>query len=103
MSDSKNTLAQAVTAHRSFALGGHIELFAVQAGVPLNDALNNLSLLIGCANSTITDGASRNEETEVPWAAAYLLEAAYALTTAIHVGLNEAMRADPARAQGGGV
>lgn len=65
MSDSENTLAKAVTAHRSFALGGHVDLFAVQAGVPLEDALNNLSLLIGCANATITDGAWSNEDAAV--------------------------------------
>jgi len=103
MSDSENTLAQAVTAHRSFALGGHIDLFAVQAGVPLTDALNNLASLIGCANATITDGAWSKEDRAVPWAAAHLLEAAYALTEAIHRGLNDAMRADAASAQGGGV
>ena len=103
MSDSENTLTKAVTTHRSFALGGHVDLFAVQAGVPLKDALNNLASLIGCANATITDGAWSNEDAAVPWAAAHLLEAAYALTDAIHGGLNDAMRADPASAQGGGV
>lgn len=103
MSDSENTLTKAVTAHRSFALGGHVDLFAVQAGVPLTDALNNLASLIGCANATITDGAWKNEGEAVPWAAAHLLDAAYALTEAIHRGLNDAMRADPASAQGGGV
>lgn len=102
MSDSENTLAQAVTAHRSFALGGHVELFAVQAGVPLDDALNNLSLLIGCANATITDGAWSNEDAAVPWAAAHLLEAAHALTVAIHEGFNDAKRAGAAGTARGG-
>lgn len=94
-------LAQAVTAHRPFSMGG-AELFAVQAGVPLSDALDSLSLLIGAAGAAVSNGAINTGEadtTDAAWAAAHLLDAAYALTSSIHLGLNQAQGTAPKTVQ----
>lgn len=85
-------LAQAVTAHQPFCMGG-VDLFAVQAGVPLSDALDSLSLLIGAAGAAVADvaiGIGEGDAPEAPWAVAHLLNAAHALTASIHTGFNQA-------------
>ena len=51
------TAANAVTAHTSFSFGAS-ELFAVQAGVPLSAAMDDLSLLIGTAQAAARQVAS---------------------------------------------
>ena len=90
-------LAQAVTAHQAFSMGG-AELFAVQAGVPLSDALQTLRILIGSAGAAVADVAAAIEDggAVAPWATAHLLDAAYALTASIHAGLDQACEAGSA-------
>lgn len=85
----------AVTVHKSFSFGAS-ELFAVQAGVPLSDAMDDLSLLIGTAQAAARLGAVNAESGDDPgaaWAPVYLLEMAHALQRSIHSGLLEAQRA----------
>lgn len=84
-------LAQAVTAHQAFSMGG-AELFAVQAGVPLLNALETLRILIGSAGAAVVDVAAAIEDggAVAPWGTAHMLDAAYALTASIHAGLDKA-------------
>lgn len=87
------SIAQAVTAHQPFRLGGTVQLFAVQPGVPLSDALDTLSILVGTAGAAVADMAmaiGERNEPEAPWAIAHLLDAAHALTASIHTGFNQA-------------
>ena len=88
--------ATAVTARTSFSFGAS-ELFAVQAGVPLSAAMDDLSLLIGTAQAAARQVAVNAESCDDPgaaWAPVYLLEMAHALQCSIHSGLLEAQRAD---------
>lgn len=92
---------QAVTAHHPFfpvgASGSSGHLFAVQAGVPLHDALDNLTMLIGAAQHSATDVAAcvdRDGDASGTWVPIHLLTLALALTQSIHQGLNDA-QSDP--------
>ena len=85
----------AVTVHKSFSFGAS-ELFAVQAGVPLSDAMDDLSVLIGTAQAAARLLAIESETCDDPgatWAPVYLLDMAHALHGSIHSGLLEAQRA----------
>lgn len=94
---------QAVTVHQAFfpAMPKSDALSAVQAGVPLSDALDQLSLLIGAAENSAMDVAicvANGGEANGAWAPVHLLTFAHALTKSIHRGLVAAQRA--ARSQG---
>lgn len=94
---------QAVTTHQAFfpSTPQSDQLFAVQAGIPLNDALEQLTLLIGAAENSAMDVAicvSNGGEANGAWAPVHLLTFARALTQSIHSGFVEAQRA--ARSQG---
>lgn len=94
---------QAVTVHQAFfpATPKSDALFAVQAGVPLSDALDQLTVLIGVAENSAMDVAicvSNGGEANGAWAPVHLLTFAHALTQSIHRGYVEAQRV--ARAQG---
>lgn len=84
-------IAQAVTAHQPFCMGGLPELFAVQPGVPLSDALQTLSLLIGAAGASVADVAisiGEGDKPDAPWAIAHVLDAASALAASIQTGFD---------------
>ena len=86
------TAANAVTAHTSFSFGAS-ELFAVQAGVPLSDAMDDLSVLIGTAQAAARLLAIEAETCDDPgatWAPVYLLDMACALQSSIEQGLKAA-------------
>lgn len=86
-------IAQAVTAHQPFCMGGFPELFAVQSGVPLSNALQTLSLLIGAAGASVADIAltiGEGDKPDAPWAIAHVLDAASALTASIQAGFDQA-------------
>ena len=94
---------QAVTTHQAFfpATPKSDHLFAVQAGIPLNDALEQLTLLIGVAENSAMDVAicvGNGGEANGAWAPVHLLTFAHALTQSIHRGYVEAQRV--ARSQG---
>ena len=95
-------IAQVVTAHQPFCMGGATELFAVQPGIPLSDALQTLSLLIGAAGAGVADVAisiGEGDKPDAPWAIAHLLDAAHALTASIQAGFNQACGASGAASE----
>ena len=101
--DSLAPALQAVTTHQAFfpSTPKADELFAVQAGVPLSDALDQLTMLIGVAENAAMDVAictGNGGEANGAWAPVHLLTFARALTQSIHSGFVEAQRA--ARSQG---
>ena len=101
--DSPAPALQAVTTHQAFfrSTPKSNELFAVQAGIPLNDALDQLTMLMGAAENSAMDVAicvSNGGEANGAWAPVHLLTFAHALTKSIHRGLIEAQRV--ARSQG---
>ena len=94
---------QAVTTHQAFfpATPKSDHLFAVQAGIPLNDALDQLTMLIGAAENSAMDVAicvGNGGEANGVWAPVHLQAFAQALTQSIHRVYVEAQRG--ARSQG---
>lgn len=66
------------------------KLFSVRGGIPLDDAFNQLSLLLAAGNSALDDACasiSANEVSQAPWAAKHVLEFAYSLVQSMHEGL----------------
>ena len=66
-------------------------LFSVQAGIPLSDAFDQLTVLLSAAHSSVEDVATAigaGEEPQSPWAAAHLMSFAYALVQSMHLGHN---------------
>ena len=58
-------------------------LFAVVAGVPVNDALNQVSALLSAARDSATSSVSLQEESSNHlWATVYLLDMAIAVVEA---------------------
>ena len=93
-------LAQAVTVH-GFITSGASEVFAVQPGVPLAIASEELSFLICTARDAAADLAILLSDTNPPTGTmagslahpiAYLLDMAGALQSSIHEGLKNAQR-----------
>lgn len=93
-----------VTVHHPFALGAD-NLFAVQAGVPLTEALEAMALLLSTAETTAHEAAiaagSDQNCIGSNWAIQHLLEMAGALNSSIHSGLIAAQRDDSASVQPG--
>ena len=83
-------IAQAVTVHTPVDLGGP-GVFAVQAGVPLGDAMDAMALLLDAAGDAACEAAiaagSDNETPGTAWAVRHLLVMARCLNLAIHGGL----------------
>lgn len=74
-------------------------LFSVRAGIPLNDAFNQLSMLLTSSVESIELLACEEEVDSIPnalWQSAHLLSFSLALVQAIHQGHNAAK--DQARA-----
>lgn len=85
--------AGAVTAQYDFCNatfeGG--KLFSVRAGVPLSEAFEQLGMLIASAQSAIEGAVENSVQSDAPTGercAVTVLEFAYALTQAMHQGLN---------------
>lgn len=101
--DSAAPALQAVTTHQAFCPSTPQSgwIFAVQPGVPLHLALEQLMSLLATAENAATDLAICIDNDGSPndqWAPVRLLEFALALAESIHRGLVEAQRA--ARSQG---
>lgn len=93
-------LAQAVTVHQPFLIGVH-GVFAVQAGVPMAAAFDDLSLLVSTARDAAADLAqllgdsnppSSNGGASLIWPIMYLLDMANALQSSMSLGLTAARR-----------
>jgi len=89
--------AGAVTAQYDFfnATRDGKNLFSVNAGVPLSDAFDQLSMLLSASESAI-EGLDENP-TDGPcarWAAAHTMNFAYALVQAMHAGFNAHTRGE---------
>lgn len=93
-------LAQAVTVHKPFLTGLH-GVFAVQAGVPMDAAFDDLSLLVSAARDAAADLAqllgdsnppSSNAGASLTWPIVYLLDMADALQSSMSLGLSAARR-----------
>ena len=91
-------IAQAVTVHTSIDLGGS-GLFAVQAGVPLSEALDAMAVLLETAETAANEAAiacgSDNDTRGTVWAIQHVLSLACGLNSAIHGGLIDAERGKP--------
>ncbi|CAM3757180.1 DUF3077 domain-containing protein [Polaromonas hydrogenivorans] len=89
--NNKNHKAVRVTARHEvdfFAANGKA-LFSVNEGVPMSDAFNQLSILLGSAQVAVEALATSHEdatETRAHWAPAHLLTFAYALVQSMHNG-----------------
>lgn len=87
--------AQAVTAHQPFSIG-FSNLFAVQPGIPLANAFEELSLLVTTARDAAAslamevEGSSHGIEPCSVWPIAYLLDMANALQSSMDAGLKAA-------------
>lgn len=91
--------AYAVTAHHPFfkTRPGGGELFAVQAGIPLNEAFDELNLLLQAVEGVATDLAICIDDDGSPagaWGVEKLMPFARALAASMHSGL---MQAEAAR------
>ena len=84
----ENAAAELVTVPQACDLGIN-GLFAVQGGIPLDDALEAMSGLLNTAQGAICDVAmaSDKENAGAVWAVEHLLQLARALNTSIHGGL----------------
>ena len=85
----------AVTAHYDFhqATRYRENLFSVRGGIPLNDAFNELSLLLAAVESA-TDALAKQISSDdtgsaSPWTACHVLELCNALVQSMHHGLIE--------------
>lgn len=83
--------SQVLTSNRSFhgAAPGVDKLFAVQAGVPVLDAMEHASTLLDTALNSARDLAMEADDHK-PWAVVYLLENTLALVNASVNGMLEA-------------
>ena len=89
-------MSEFVTVHQPVALGVD-NLFAVQGGIPLSDAMDAMSLLLSTARGAACEMAqtcSDNDASGSAWALEHLLALAQALTISIHGGLNAGQRND---------
>lgn len=91
MNSTRHIQPQAVTVEHNFfnATGTDQPLFSVRAGIPLEDAFNQLSVLISDATAVLEDLSTVTELGDKPqsrWAALHLLEFADGLTQSIHLG-----------------
>ena len=89
-------MSEFVTVHQPVALGAD-NLFAVQGGIPLSDAMDAMSLLLSTARGAACEMAqtcSDNDASGSAWALEHLLALAQALTISIHGGLNAGQRND---------
>lgn len=87
-------MSEFVTVHQPVALGAY-NLFAVQGGIPLSDAMDAMSLLLSTARGAACEMAqtcSDNDASGSAWALEHLLALAQALTISIHGGLNAGQR-----------
>jgi len=90
----KNTSAnpQAVTSHYDFckATSDGKHLFSVNAGIPMNDAFDQLSTLISSSISAVEIHATGILDTEdtpgALWQSVHLMNFAYALIQSMHGG-----------------
>lgn len=84
--------AGAVTAHYDFfnATRDGKKLFSVNAGVPLSEAFDQLTLLLAASESAI-EGLAANTTEDGPsahWAVVHTMNFTYALVQSIHAGFN---------------
>ncbi len=90
--------AQAVTVHQSFRIGvpDLAGVFAVQAGIPLEQGFGELALLVSAASDAASDLAQLLGDTNPPsisaagslvWPIVYLLDMANALQSSMDLGL----------------
>ena len=89
-------MSEFVTVHQPVVLGSD-NLFAVQGGIPLSDAMDAMSLLLSTARGAACEMAqtcSDNDASGSAWALEHLLALAQALTISIHGGLNAGQRND---------
>lgn len=64
------------------------KMFSVRAGIPLTDAFNELSLLLGASHSAIESAAvGGGDGTDPQWSVVHLMDFSYALVQAMHHGL----------------
>ena len=87
-------MSEFVTVHQPVALGAD-NLFAVQGGIPLSDAMDAMSLLLSTARGAACEMAqtcSDNDASGTAWALEHLLALAQALNTSIHSGLMAGQR-----------
>ena len=91
-------LTEAVTKRTPIALGG-VDVFAVQSGIPLGEALDAMALLLSTAESAAGEAAiacgSDNDTQGAVWAIQHVLLLACGLNSAIHGGLIDAERGKP--------
>ena len=88
--------ADAVTAQYDFypATFEGKNLFSVRAGVPLSDALDQLSSLMSSSIASVENLACENDADAIPgalWQSVHLVNFAYALVQSIHRGHNAAV------------
>lgn len=78
------------TANHAFpgVAGGFKTLFAAQAGVPSDQALEHVSTLLDTALRNSMDTAMESQGSN-PWNTVYLLEMSLALVNAIIVGMDQ--------------
>jgi hypothetical protein len=74
---------------------GAISVFAVPAGIPLGQAFDELSILVGSARDAIESEtmADQSGEPSAHWSAMHNLQLAHALLQAMHSGYIEHRRA----------
>lgn len=92
---SGGVAAELVTVHQPIDLAG-VGLFAVQGGIPLNDAMDAMGVLLSTAHGLACDAAiaADNENKGSVWAVEHLLLMARALNTSIQGGLSAGGRHD---------
>ena len=96
-----NPAAGAVTAHYDFypATSKGEKLFSVRAGIPLSDALDQLSVLMSSSIATVEALACKDDTDSIPgalWESVHLMNFTYALVQSIHTGHNAASHELPA-------
>ena len=89
--------AGAVTAQYDFSNATSVgeKLFSVRAGIPLSDALDQLSLLLSSSIASVETLAGQDDTEAIPgalWQSVHLMNFAYALVRSIHEGHNTAKR-----------
>ena len=89
--------AGAVTAQYDFypATSEGKNLFSVRAGIPLSDALDQLSVLLSSSIASVETLACETDTDAIPgalWQSVHLMNFAYALVQSVHNGHNTATR-----------
>ena len=92
-----NPPAGAVTAQYDFcpATSEGKNLFSVRAGIPLSDALDQLSSLLSSSIASVQTLADEMDTDAIPgalWQSVHLMNFAYALVQSVHNGHNTAQR-----------